>query len=101
MKLDAMACPKCGAPLSFTEDQDFCYCSHCGMQVFKEDENLGVKMEYKKHVNDNFVKVEIAKEKEKGKADLRYKIFDFVEGLIALIAGLIFFGMVMYLVMHW
>lgn len=39
MELKGMTCPKCGATLNFTEDRDFCFCSHCGTQVYKEDKN--------------------------------------------------------------
>lgn len=39
MELKGITCPKCGSQLNFTEDQDFCFCSHCGTQVYKEDSN--------------------------------------------------------------
>ena len=38
MKLESITCPKCGAPLHFdSETQEYCFCSHCGTQVYKED----------------------------------------------------------------
>ncbi len=46
-KLQAIKCPDCGSPLSFTDDQEFCYCSHCGSQIYKEDVHYDKKMEYK------------------------------------------------------
>ena len=35
MKLQTMKCPDCGGQLYFEEDQDVCFCSHCGAQVTK------------------------------------------------------------------
>lgn len=46
-KLETLKCPECGGPLNFTDDQEFCYCSHCGHQVYKEDVHYDKKMEYK------------------------------------------------------
>ena len=46
-KLEVIKCPDCGSPLSFTEDQEFCYCSHCGSQIYKEDVHYDKNMEYK------------------------------------------------------
>ncbi len=40
MGLETMSCPKCGAPLHFDDPaQEYCFCSHCGTQVYKTDEN--------------------------------------------------------------
>lgn len=39
MSLESMKCPSCGAPITFEKDRDFVFCSHCGTQVFKNDEN--------------------------------------------------------------
>lgn len=39
MSLETMKCPSCGAPITFEKDRDFVFCSHCGAQVFKNDEN--------------------------------------------------------------
>lgn len=39
MELKKMNCPSCGAELHFSEDQDFCFCSHCGTQVYKDEPN--------------------------------------------------------------
>ncbi|SFP86759.1 hypothetical protein SAMN04487928_11034 [Butyrivibrio proteoclasticus] len=39
MSLESMKCPECGAQLHFSEDQDFCFCSHCGTQVRKNSNN--------------------------------------------------------------
>lgn len=38
-ELDAMKCPECGAQLNFKDDQEFCYCSYCGTQVYKTNKN--------------------------------------------------------------
>jgi ribosomal protein S27E len=43
-KLESMKCPDCGSQLHFDDEQDFCYCSHCGAQVFKDSKN-NVKIE--------------------------------------------------------
>ena len=38
--LEAMNCPKCGAPLHFDNDtQEICFCSHCGTQVKRDLNN--------------------------------------------------------------
>jgi hypothetical protein len=37
MKLQTMICPKCSGQLYFEDDQDTCFCSNCGTQVFKSD----------------------------------------------------------------
>ena len=38
--LEAMNCPKCGAPLKFDNDaQEICFCSHCGTQVKRDLNN--------------------------------------------------------------
>lgn len=39
MSLEGMNCPKCGGQISFEEDQDFVFCSHCGTQIYKDSEN--------------------------------------------------------------
>lgn len=46
-KLQTIKCPDCGSPLSFSEEQEFCYCSHCGSQVYKEDVHYDKNMELK------------------------------------------------------
>ncbi len=38
-ELDAMKCPECGAQINFQEDQEFCYCSYCGTQVYRTNKN--------------------------------------------------------------
>lgn len=40
MKLKGMVCPQCGSQLHFDNtEQEFCFCSHCGTQVFRDDKN--------------------------------------------------------------
>lgn len=39
MSLEGMVCPNCGAQLHFEGDKEYCFCSSCGTQVFKDDEN--------------------------------------------------------------
>lgn len=46
-KLQTIKCPDCGSPLSFTDDQEYCFCSHCGSQVYKEDVHYDKNMELK------------------------------------------------------
>ena len=46
-KLQTIKCPDCGSPLSFSEDQEYCFCSHCGSQVYKEDVHYDKNMELK------------------------------------------------------
>ena len=61
MKLQGLNCPSCGSPLNFTEDQDFCFCSHCGTQVYKDDVHFDRKMDYKEHKLDVDKELELAR----------------------------------------
>lgn len=61
MKLEGMNCPNCGSPLNFTEDQDFCFCSHCGTQVYKDDVHFDRKMDFEEHKIDKNTEIELAK----------------------------------------
>lgn len=50
MALESMKCPNCGAPLHFdNENQEYCFCSSCGTQVYKEDKHFDRKMDFKEH----------------------------------------------------
>jgi len=46
--MEALVCPNCGSPLHFEEAQEYCYCSHCGTQVYKEDVHFDKKIELEK-----------------------------------------------------
>jgi hypothetical protein len=49
MNLESMKCPECGAPLHFDNaNQEFCFCSHCGAQVYKENNKWNDEMELKR-----------------------------------------------------
>ncbi len=39
MELVSMKCPNCGALIYFEENQENCFCSHCGSQITKSDPN--------------------------------------------------------------
>lgn len=56
-KIESLKCPECGGPLNFTDDQEFCYCSHCGHQVYKEDVHFDKRMEYKMAEMENETKL--------------------------------------------
>lgn len=39
MKLESAKCPDCGMQLHFDDDnQDYCFCSHCGTQVYRTED---------------------------------------------------------------
>ena len=61
MSLESMVCPKCGAPLNFTEDQEYCFCSHCGTQVYKEDTHFESRVDLKKHKLDKETEIKLKK----------------------------------------
>ena len=46
-KLESIKCPDCGAPLNFTDEQEYCFCSHCGAQIYKEDVHYDKRHELK------------------------------------------------------
>lgn len=46
-KVETIKCPECGAPLHFESEQEYCFCSHCGHQVYKEDVHYDKNMELK------------------------------------------------------
>ncbi len=39
MELVSMKCPNCGALIYFEENQESCFCSHCGAQITMSDSN--------------------------------------------------------------
>jgi hypothetical protein len=58
--LETMNCPRCGAPLHFdNEEQEYCFCSHCGIQVYKEDKHFDKKIQLEKQKIDNEHKEEM------------------------------------------
>ena len=49
MSLESLNCPKCGAPLHFDNpEQEYCFCSHCGQQVYKQDVHFDKRIEIEK-----------------------------------------------------
>lgn len=60
-KVESIKCPECGAPLHFKKEQEFCFCSHCGHQVYKEDVHYDRNMDYKEHKLDVDKELELAK----------------------------------------
>lgn len=69
MELKGMTCPKCGSQLNFTEDQDYCFCSHCGTQVYKNNTN---------ETTVTYKEIDQAKLKE---IEYKNKKFDFFAGM--------------------
>lgn len=39
MKLVSMKCPSCNANIFISDDQEMCYCNHCGTQIRISDPN--------------------------------------------------------------
>lgn len=65
MKLESITCPKCGAPLHFdSETQEYCFCSHCGTQVYKEDIHYKDRMDLEHHKLDVDAQIAAGKNKE-------------------------------------
>lgn len=59
-KIEKMVCPGCGAPLHFDDpEQEYCYCSHCGIQVYKDNNK-----KYYTYREINDAKIEEQKVKE-------------------------------------
>lgn len=44
--LQKMFCPSCGAPLQFIDGREYTFCQYCGYQIFKEDTQLGIKLNH-------------------------------------------------------
>ena len=44
--IEKMFCPSCGAPISFEEGREDTFCSHCGAQLHRDDENIVRRMEH-------------------------------------------------------
>lgn len=38
--IQKMYCPSCGAPIVFEEGREDTFCSHCGCQLHRDDENV-------------------------------------------------------------
>ena len=55
MELVSMKCPNCNALIYFDENQERCFCSHCGSQIMINDSNS------KKYT---YTKVDVARIKE-------------------------------------
>ncbi len=47
MKITKAYCPNCGAPVVFKENRDDTFCQHCGTQVFRQDDQLEMKLHHK------------------------------------------------------
>ena len=45
-QIEKMFCPSCGAPISFEEGREDTFCSHCGSQLHRDDDNVVRKMEH-------------------------------------------------------
>lgn len=44
--IEKMFCPSCGAPIAFEEGREDTFCSHCGSQLHRDDDNVVRKMEH-------------------------------------------------------
>lgn len=44
--IEKMFCPSCGAPIVFEEGREDTFCSHCGAQLHRDDENVVRRMEH-------------------------------------------------------
>lgn len=45
-KLQKMFCPSCGSPINFIEGRESTFCQYCGYQVFREDDQLELKLQH-------------------------------------------------------
>lgn len=44
--LQKMFCPSCGSPISFIEGRESTFCQYCGYQIFREDDQLEMKLHH-------------------------------------------------------
>ena len=85
-KIEKMYCPNCGAPISFEEGREDTFCSHCGSQLHRDDDNIVRRLE---HIEKKMEYAERHEERtflnEKDKRDkVQYAI-----GIVALVVVLI------------
>lgn len=94
-KVESLKCPECGAPLNFEKEQEYCFCSHCGHQVYKEDVHYDRNMDYKEHKLDVDKELELARLKKEEK-DTKLAII----GLIAMFIFVTVFLVFVFFVTH-
>ena len=42
MSLESTKCPNCDAPVTFIENKDYVFCSHCGTQIYNPNKKVTV-----------------------------------------------------------
>lgn len=80
-EIKKMYCPSCGAPVSFESGREDTFCSHCGSQLYFQDDHLEVKLKHE----------ERKMEHEEKMSDIDYKRIsreaDVKEAKLAIIIG--------------
>lgn len=90
-EIQKMFCPSCGAPIVFEEGREDTFCSHCGCQLHRDDENIVRKLEHEEK------RMEYADRHEEREYTLERESQQRKEAFIC-IAFLIIFGLLMLFV---
>lgn len=69
-EIKKMFCPSCGGPVSFQPGREDTFCSHCGAQLYFQDDKLEVKLKYEDKKDER--RFEEEKEIRKNKEDRFY-----------------------------
>lgn len=97
-EIQKMFCPSCGAPIVFEEGREDTFCSHCGCQLHRDDENIVRRMEHvERKLEHEEKKMEYADRHEEREYTLEREAQQRKEAFIC-IAILIILGLIMFLV---
>lgn len=96
--IQKMFCPSCGAPIVFEEGKEDTFCSHCGCQLHRDDENIVRRMEHvERKIEHEEKKMEYADRHEEREYTLERDAQKRKDDIIYMIA-MILFGLLMIFV---
>lgn len=97
-EIQKMFCPSCGAPIVFEEGKEDTFCSHCGCQLHRDDENIVRRMEHvERKLEHEEKKMEYADRHEEREYTLERDAQKRKDDIIYMIA-MILFGLLMIFV---
>ena len=100
-EIKKMYCPSCGAPISFEEGREDTFCSHCGSQLHRDDDNIVRRMEHVERKLEHEEKMmEYADRHEEREHESKKQIQDF-KMVIKYIIVMVIFMIVFTLLTRW